>query len=116
MRRRRRQADRLGIFMFLGALVGFVIGGLIGFGSTALDAPVLLPFLGAAIGVAAGAAVAGLLSIGSTRQEIRRRTTERARSRARVRHAAHDGWIEGIDLTADAPPPPPPLPPRRRLR
>jgi hypothetical protein len=113
-RRRSRQKDRLAIAMFLGALVGFAVGAVTGLGSTALDAPVLLPFAGAAIGVGVAAALVGLLSFGSARERAVRQAAERAQSRARLRHAAHDGWIEGIDLTVDAPPPPPPLPPRRR--
>jgi hypothetical protein len=113
-RRRRRQKDRLAITMFLGALVGFAIGALVGLSSTALDAPVLLPFAGAAIGVLVAAVIVGLLSFGTARERATRQADERARSRAQLRHAAHDGWIEGIDLTADAPPPPPPLPVSRR--
>jgi hypothetical protein len=112
--RRPRQKDRLAIAMLLGALVGFAIGAVTGLSSTALDAPVLLPFAGAAIGVLVAAAIVGVLSFGSAREQGRRRATEQAQSRARLRHAAHDGWIEGIDLTADAPPPPPPLPASRR--
>ena len=115
-RRRSKQKDRLGIAMFLGALLGFAIGGLAGLSSTALDAPVLLPFAGAAIGVLVAAVIVGVLSAGAARERALREAEERARSRARLRHAAHDGWVDGIDLRVDAPPPPPPLPPRRRLR
>jgi hypothetical protein len=115
MRRRpAKQKDRLGIAMFAGAVVGFAIGALTGLSSNALDAPVLLPFAGAAIGVAVAALVVGVLSFGSARERAVQQADERARSRARLRHAAHDGWIDGIDLRDDAPPPPPPLPARRR--
>src|SRR4051794_1549811 len=114
MRRRRRQKDRLAIAMFVGALVGFVIGALVGFSSNALDAPVLMPFGGAAIGVLVAAVVVGLLSFGSARERAVQQADERERSRARLRKAAHDGWIGDIDLVADPPPAPPPLPASRR--
>jgi hypothetical protein len=64
--------------------------------------------------VLVAASIVGVLSFGSARERATRQADERAQSRARLRHAAHDGWIEGIDLTADAPPPPPPLPASRR--
>jgi hypothetical protein len=96
---RRRQADRLGIAMLLGALVGFAIGALVGLSSTALDAPVLMPFLGAAIGVFVAALVVGVLSFGSARERAAQQASERARAHARVRAAAHDGWISDIDLS-----------------
>jgi hypothetical protein len=113
-RRPRTQKDRLGIAMFLGALIGFAIGAVMGLSSTALDAPVLMPFAGAAIGVVVAAVVVGFLSLGSSRERAARQASERARAHARLRAASHDGWISDIDLTADAPPPPPPLPASRR--
>jgi acetyl-CoA carboxylase carboxyltransferase component len=105
-RRRTKQKDRLGIAMLLGALVGFAIGAVIGLGSTALDAPVLLPFAGAAVGVLVAAVIVGVMSVGSAREQAARRASERARAHARLRHAAHDGWIDDIDLTAETRPPP----------
>src|SRR3954467_8607575 len=104
-RRRSRQKDRLGIAMLLGALVGFAIGAIAGLSSTALDAPVLMPFAGAAIGVLVAAVVVGLLSFGSARERAAQQASERARAHARVRAAAHDGWINDIDLSDEIRPP-----------
>jgi hypothetical protein len=98
---RRRQADRFGIAMFLGALVGFAIGAVVGLSSTALDAPVLMPFAGAAIGVLVAAVVVAMLSLGSARERAAKQASERAQAHARLRAAAHDGWIDDIDLTAE---------------
>jgi hypothetical protein len=97
-RRRSGQKDRLGIAMLLGALVGFAIGAVAGLSSTALDAPVLMPFAGAAIGVLVAAAAVGFLSFGAARERAARQASERARAHARVRAAAHDGWISDVDL------------------
>ena len=110
MARRRRQSnqkqkDRLGIAMLVGALAGFAIGAITGLSSTALDAPVLMPFAGAAIGVLVAAVIVGVSSVGSARERAAQRASERAQAHARLRHAAHDGWIEGIDLTAEMRPP-----------
>src|SRR4051794_38762165 len=98
-RRRSRQKDRLGIAMFLGALIGFAIGAVAGLSSNALDAPVLLPFAGAAIGVLVAAVVVGVLSFGAARERAAQQASERARAHARVRAAAHDGWISDVDLS-----------------
>src|SRR5215212_4569986 len=101
MRRRRRSSgpkDRLGIAMLVGALVGFAIGAVAGLSSTALDAPVLMPFAGAAIGVLVAAVVVGILSVGSARERAAQQASERAKAHARLRAAAHDGWISDVDL------------------
>lgn len=92
--------------MLLGALGGFAIGAIVGLSSTALDAPVLMPFAGAAIGVLAAAVVVGALSLGSARERAARQASERALAHERLRHAAHDGWISDIDLSAEERPPP----------
>src|SRR3954462_10654924 len=98
-RRPSRQKDRLGIAMFLGALVGVAIGAVAGLSSNALDAPALLPFAGAAIGVLVAAVVVGVLSFGAARERAAQQASERARAHARVRAAAHDGWISDVDLS-----------------
>jgi hypothetical protein len=103
---RRRHTDRLGAAMFVGALIGFALGAIAGLSSDALDQPVVLPFAGAAIGVAVGALLAGSFGFASWRGRGRREATERAVVHSRLRREAHRGWIDGIDLTADAPPPP----------
>ena len=87
--------------MFLGALIGFLVGAVTGLSSNDLDAPVLLPIAGAAIGVFAAALVVGVLSVGSARERAAREASEREQARERVRRAAHDGWIDDIDLRAE---------------
>src|SRR5438874_7329859 len=62
MRHRDKNTDRLGVALLLGALIGFVIGGVVGFSSNALDAPVVLPFAGAAAGVLVTGVIAGILA------------------------------------------------------
>src|SRR3954464_5621125 len=84
-RRQTKQKDRLGIAMLLGALVGFAIGGVTGLSSTALDAPVLMPFAGAAIGVLVAAVIVGVISMGSAREQAARRAREGARAPPRTR-------------------------------
>ena len=106
MRSRRRHVDRLGAAMFVGALIGFALGVIAGFSSEALDQPVVLPFAGAAIGVAVGALLAGSFGFAGWRGRGRREATERALAHDALREEAHRGWIDDIDLTADAPPPP----------
>jgi hypothetical protein len=92
--------------MLAGALVGFAVGVAIGIGSNALDTPVLAPFVGAAVGVFAAAIVTGVLGISGARKRGRQEATRRELSHMRLRDEAHRGWIEGIDLTAEAPRPP----------
>jgi hypothetical protein len=89
--------------MLLGALLGFAVGAVVGLGSTSLAAPVVLPFAGAAAGVL----LAGTIGMAAGSGRGRREAVERARMHAQLRSAAHEGWEEGIDLTADAPPRPP---------
>ncbi|MEA2423368.1 MAG: hypothetical protein QOF55_2467 [Thermoleophilaceae bacterium] len=102
----RRHIDRLGAAMLVGALVGFVAGAMAGLSSSALDAPVLLPFAGAGLGVLVAGVAGGLLGAAGARDRGRREASERALLHARLRDEAHRGWIDGIDLTAEAPPPP----------
>lgn len=111
-----RQVDRVGAAMLVGALAGFVIGAVVGLSSADLAAPVLWPFAGAGGGILLGALLAGTLGRGAAAERGRRQARERALSRERLRREAHRGWIDGIDLTADAPPPPPPRTPRLRGR
>jgi zinc transporter ZupT len=90
--------------MLLGGLLGFVIGAVAGLGSSALDAPVLMPFLGAAAGVLLGAVVTSILGFSGARERGREQATRRELAHRRLRHESHQGWIEGIDLTAETPP------------
>jgi len=92
--------------MLAGALVGFGIGAVLGLSSVDLAAPVLWPFAGAAVGVLVAALVAGTLGRGTAVERARVMAMERDAGHARFRDEARRGWIEGIDLTADAPPRP----------
>jgi hypothetical protein len=104
--RRRNRPDRLALAMFAGALVGFVVGAAIGLGSNAIDAPVLMPFVGAAAGVIVAALVVGVLGISGARRRGRQEATRRELGHMRLRDEAHRGWIDGIDLAAEAQRPP----------
>ena len=112
MRRRDKNTDRLGVALLLGALIGFVIGGVIGFSSSALDAPVILPFAGAAAGVLVTGLIAGILAFASRRDREQRDAQARDLDHAEFRREAREGWVEGIDLASD----PPPRPPQRQPR
>jgi hypothetical protein len=112
MDRRHKSTDRLGVALLLGALIGFVIGGVIGFSSTSLDAPVIWPFAGAAIGVLVTGIVAALVALLSRRGEEPRDPRAEALDHAKFRQEARQGWVDGIDLAAD----PPPRPPQRQPR
>ena len=94
--------DRLGAFMLAGGVLGFVAGAMIGLQSDALAAPVLLPFVGALAVDLLIAAAALALGVRTHRRDIRALDAVHDHIRAE----AHTGWLEGIDLTADAPPRP----------
>jgi hypothetical protein len=102
---RHRRTDRLGMAMLGAGVVGFVIGAVAGLGSSTLDAPVLMPFVGAAVGVLVAAVVTSIFGISGARERGRQQATRRELAHRRLRHESHQGWIEGIDLTAEAPPP-----------
>src|SRR3954470_19351193 len=112
MRRRDKGTDRLGVALLLGALIGFVIGGVVGFSSSALDAPVVLPFAGAAAGVLVTGLIAGVLAFLSGRGRERREADARDLDHSQFREESRQGWVEGIDLASD----PPPRPPQRQPR
>ena len=112
VRHRDKNTDRLGVALLLGALIGFVIGGVVGFSSNALDAPVVLPFAGAAAGVLVTGVIAGILAFLSGRDDERREARARDLDHEQFRNEARQGWVEGIDLASD----PPPRPPQRRPR
>ena len=104
--------DRLGVALLLGALIGFVIGGVIGFSSESLDAPVVWPFAGAAIGVFVTGVVAAIVARVTRSPEARPDPLAEALDADRFRRQARQGWVEGIDLASD----PPPRPPQRQPR
>src|SRR4051812_13199089 len=107
MRRGDKNTDRLGVALLLGALIGFVIGGVIGFSSTSLDAPVVWPFAGAAIGVLVTGVIAAIVARLTRSAEERPDAPAEAPDPARVRHESREGWVEGIALASDPPPRPP---------
>jgi hypothetical protein len=90
-----RSRDLAGAAVLAGALIGFVIGALEGIGGSSLSSPVLLPFVGALCGVV----LAGIpfLFAGALHHRAEERLREQRHREFRV--AAHDGWIEGIDLS-----------------
>jgi hypothetical protein len=88
--------------MLAGAVIGFGIGAVAGLGSNALDAPVLLPFVGAAAGVLVAALVMGVLGFSRARERGKLESTRRELAHMRLRDEAHRGWIEGIDLADEA--------------
>jgi hypothetical protein len=100
----RGNSHRLELAMLAGAVVGFGIGAVVGLGSNALDAPVLLPFVGAAAGVLVAAVVMGLLGFSGARERGRLESTRRELHHLRLRDEAHRGWISDVDLGAEAPP------------
>jgi hypothetical protein len=101
-----RHSHRLELAMLAGAAIGFAVGAVVGLGSSALDAPVLLPFVGAAAGVMVAALVMGVLGFSGARERGKLESTRRELAHMRLRDEAHRGWIEDIDLTAEAPRPP----------
>lgn len=88
--------------MLVGALVGFAGGAVLGLQSDQFEAPVLLPFVGALVVEVMIAAVALALGQRTHRRELR----ELDATHDRIRADAHRGWLDDIDLTADAPPRP----------
>ena len=94
-----RHVDRLGAAMLVGALLGFLIGAVSGLSSDDLSAPVLRPFAYAAVGVAVGALVAATTGASKALERGRREAAARDMGRERRRRAAHQGWIDDIDLS-----------------
>jgi hypothetical protein len=97
----------MGAAMLVGALIGFVAGGVLGFSTGDLTALGLVPFAGAASGVL----LAGSIGLAAGWGRGRREAVERAAGHERLRAEARAGWIEDVDLNADPPPKP-----RRPLR
>src|SRR5947208_9379721 len=98
MRRSGKNTDRLGVALLLGALIGFVIGGVIGFSSNSLDAPVVWPFAGAAIGVLCTGVIAAVVAR-LTRSAVERPDPlAEALDADRFRRESRQGWVDGIDL------------------
>jgi hypothetical protein len=100
--RRGSQGHRLELAMIAGAVVGFAVGAVAGLGSSALDGPVLLPFVGAAAGVLVAAVAMGLLGMSDARERGRLESTRRELAHLRLRDEAHRGWVDDIDLADEA--------------
>ena len=94
-----RHVDRLGAAMLIGALAGFLIGAVTGLSSDDLSAPVLRPFAYAAVGVAVGALFAATTGASQALERGRREAAAREIDHERLRREAHQGWIDGIDLS-----------------
>jgi hypothetical protein len=107
VRRGGKNTDRLGVALLLGALIGFVIGGVIGFSSTSLDAPVIWPFAGAAIGVLVTGVIAAIVARLTRSAAERPDPLTEALDPHRFRQESRQGWVDGIDLASDPPPRPP---------
>src|SRR3954464_13924489 len=91
MRRSHKSTDRLGLALLLGALIGFVIGGVIGFSSTSLDAPVVWPFARAAIGVLITGVIAAIVARRTRSREARPDRLSEALDPARFRRESRQG-------------------------
>ena len=90
----------MGAAMLVGALVGFLVGGLAGMANYAdMSAPVVLPLVGALAGVALTWVPFAYGSRARHRQAVR----ELEREHRRIRAEAHVGWIDGVDLDAVRP-------------
>jgi integral membrane sensor domain MASE1 len=102
MRSTRRSHDALGAAMLVGALAGFVIGALLGIKGEDFASPIVTPFVGAICGVV----VAGLPFVVTATARHRRELRLMEAGHDEFRAKAHDGWIEEVDLTSEAPRPP----------
>jgi hypothetical protein len=107
MRRGDKNTDRLGVALLLGALIGFLVGCVIGFSSTSLDAPVIWPFAGAAIGVLVTGVIAAIVARLTRSAKERPDPLTQALDPHRFRQESRQGWVDGIDLASDPPPRPP---------
>src|SRR6476661_7722933 len=94
MDRRAKTTDRLGVALLLGALIGFVIGGVIGFSSESLDAPVIWPFAGAAIGVFATGVVAAIVARATRSRVAPPNSVAEALDPDRFRRQSRQGWVD----------------------
>jgi hypothetical protein len=87
--------DATGAAVFVGALIGFMIGAVVGISGHGMSSPVVAPFVGALCGVAITGLPFLLTGARHRREEIERREARHQEFRL----AAHDGWIEDIDLS-----------------
>ena len=90
----------MGAAMLVGALAGFLVGAAAGLGSAGdMSAPIVLPLVGALVGVALAWVPFAYGSIARRR----RATRELELAHERIRAEAHRGWIDGVDLSAVTP-------------
>jgi hypothetical protein len=93
--RSHRPHDPTGAAVLVGALIGFALGAVVGITGHAMSSPVVAPFVGALCGVA----ITGLPFLLTGARHRREELELREARHQEFRLAAHDGWIEGIDLS-----------------
>ena len=100
MRLLHRPADPLGAAMLAGALLGLIVGALIGFGGAGLSRPVVTPLIGALAGALLAGAPFALMEIGHNRHLAREREIDHDFIRAEA-HRVYDLDVPEEDVTAD---------------
>jgi chloramphenicol 3-O-phosphotransferase len=90
-----RPHDPTGAAVFVGALLGFAVGAVVGISGHGMSSPVVAPLVGAICGVVITGLPFLLTGVRHRREEVERREARHQEFRL----AAHDGWIEGIDLS-----------------
>jgi hypothetical protein len=81
--------------VLVGALIGFALGAVVGITGHGLSSPVVAPLVGALCGVA----ITGVPFVFAGARHRREEIELREARHQEFRLAAHDGWIEGIDLS-----------------
>jgi hypothetical protein len=94
-----RPHDPTGAAVLAGALLGFAVGAVLGVAGTGMSSPVVAPLLGALCGVVATGVP--FMLVGARHRRAEHELREARHEEFRV--AAHDGWIEGVDLSEVGP-------------
>jgi hypothetical protein len=89
-----RPHDPTGAAVLVGALIGFAIGAVIGITGHGMSSPIVAPLVGALCGVT----ITGLPFLLAGARHRREEIELREARHEQFRLAAHDGWIEDIDL------------------
>ena len=99
MRSHHRPADPLGAAMLAGALLGLIVGALIGFGGAGLSQPVVTPLVGALAGALLAGIPFAVLEIGHNRHQAREREIDHSFIREEA-HRVYDLDVPVDDVTA----------------